>query len=284
MTALVSMIPYYTVVVRAPEVVRVVEDGLAQVPEGVSFTASEFHIRLRAAHTLDLTIQVLWALSAMGALTQLGEAAFVAEGRSLARTASERVGARGALGWMAAVAETQPELLVSAPGGITNVASNDFGRDFSDLRTTVRALIAGARSRLFLASPYWDLDVARDLGGLMARRVADGVAVRVLSRRPRAGTSTGEGFAELRKVIKDGRESGLRILEERCPTDTFGSRTFHFKLAVADGKTAYVGSANFNTAGMASRWELGVLVRGESARVLDELAQTLYGVSQPVPE
>lgn len=59
-------------------------------------------------------------------------------------------------------------------------------------------------------------------------------------------------------------------------------QTFHFKVAIADeGKTAYLGSANLNTAGLRSRMELGVILSGEASRKLYRVIMTALGLAKP---
>jgi phosphatidylserine/phosphatidylglycerophosphate/cardiolipin synthase-like enzyme len=48
---------------------------------------------------------------------------------------------------------------------------------------------------------------------------------------------------------------------------TLGS---HAKFCVADGESAYVGSANLTGAGLSGQLELGLLVHGEVARQIEQ--------------
>jgi len=78
-----------------------------------------------------------------------------------------------------------------------------------------------------------------------------------------------------------GQHCDLKHLDEPWKGDPFGSLTFHFKTAIADAERAYLGSANFNTAGLASRWELGVLLTGVHARRIASLVEAVIQAPSP---
>lgn len=167
------------------------------------------------------------------------------------------------------------QLLVSAPADAKERTPVAFERIFWDLRTTLRSLIADCRHSLVLASPYWDIDVVEDIYPLLERRLDDSVDIRIVSRRPRESSAHFHALRRLCDLIRPGRICEVRLLEEPSSLDPFHSRTFHFKVAVADSERVYLGSANFNTAGLASRWELGVLLAGLEAKRIAELLKAI---------
>lgn len=133
-----------------------------------------------------------------------------------------------------------------------------------------------AKKEILLASPYWDLEVAEDLAPLLERRLAAGVTVRILARSPSIGSQSESALRVLARHSGEEQAIEIRTLEERSSLDPFGAATFHFKVAVADAARVYVGSANFNTAGMASRWELGVVLKGRQAAGISDLMSALF--------
>ncbi|HEY4100210.1 MAG TPA: phospholipase D-like domain-containing protein [Gemmatimonadales bacterium] len=165
------------------------------------------------------------------------------------------------------------------PADAAGYVGSDFSRHFYDLRTTVRTLVAEASKRVILAAPYWDEQVASDLADLLERRLRAGVRVAVLARRPQAGTTNERALAILRAALADSPGSEVRILERASKVDPFGASTFHFKVACADSRRAYLGSANFNTAGLNSRWELGVLLGPRNAGVLAQCLEGLWSAA-----
>jgi phosphatidylserine/phosphatidylglycerophosphate/cardiolipin synthase-like enzyme len=196
---------------------------------------------------------------------------------------SERAHVRRALEWVSGPGRSfRVGLLLSAPAIAAEQTTVPFQRYFGDLRTAVRGLIASTRSHLLLASPFWDVGVANDITMLLERRLAAGVRVDVLARTPLRASESARALSVLAGIRVDGARCQIRILEERSDLDPFGKATFHFKVAVADGEQAYMGSANFNTAGMASRWELGVLLSGSLGRRVSQLVQSLFDSSRPM--
>ena len=179
--------------------------------------------------------------------------------------------------------DTECELMLGVPVDAASITNTTYDRHFLDLRTSVRAMIAQSHSRLILASPYWDTDVANDLGELLIRRCDAGVKATILARLPRKGDQTAEALRSFAQ-LGGTRPMDVRILEKRQAEDRFGSSTFHFKAAAADRSLAYIGSANFNSAGMQSRWELGVMLRGLRAQIVSELLEALLLASRPYTE
>jgi hypothetical protein len=114
--------------------------------------------------------------------------------------------------------------------------------------------------------------------------LAADVQVVVLARSPAAGPSNREALDLLRTISVGGKKCEMLVLDRRSDQDRFGTSTFHFKTACADGQHVYLGSANFNTAGLASRWELGVMLGGSSARTVCTLVDSLLAAARPLPE
>lgn len=135
---------------------------------------------------------------------------------------------------------------------------------------------------MLLAAPYWDLEVATDLAELLRRRQEAGVRVAILARQPQAGSVNERALTAVRDILVESSPSCIRILEHPSSSDPFGTSTFHFKAACADATRVYLGSANFNTAGLGSRWELGVRLGGRRARVITDLVETLWASARPL--
>lgn len=175
-------------------------------------------------------------------------------------------------------------LLVGAPTVGLQQAGYPFERYFADLRTTIRGLIASAKSRLLIGSPFWDTDVVADLVPLIERRLDAGVDVQVLTRAPVLGSVGAHALRMLGDLRVGVSRCNVRVLEERSTVDPFGRATFHFKVVSVDAQRVYLGSANLNTAGMASRWELGVVLTDAQARRIDELVSALFAGARPAVE
>ena len=73
---------------------------------------------------------------------------------------------------------------------------------------------------------------------------------------------------------------GVNVLDYLLPAEG-GYETFHAKVVIADGDQAYVGSANMTHYARHSM-ELGVVVKGRSARAVAALVRAVERIAQPV--
>jgi len=157
---------------------------------------------------------------------------------------------------------TTSELVVTVP--------DPFGTEFAyatRCRTTVGALIeilTSARQRVLLGAPFMQQDRGLSdprLVGPLRGCLSRGVEVNIL------GTTAGLNSIDRRSIEAEGA-SKLRLF--RPAANISNSRTLgsHAKFCVADGQYAYVGSANFTGPGIDGQLEMGVLLRGPTARQL----------------
>jgi len=138
-------------------------------------------------------------------------------------------------------------------------------------------LIAEARNRLFLVS-----FVAYHVGAVidaLQRAVDRGVAVSVLLERKKehGGNVTVDSIGMLKQNLP-----GAQLYEwDKSSSDTAPTSSVHAKCAVADGKVAFVTSANLSEAAMERNMELGVLLRGgQVPRLLDQHLAALVTTKQ----
>jgi phosphatidylserine/phosphatidylglycerophosphate/cardiolipin synthase-like enzyme len=128
-----------------------------------------------------------------------------------------------------------------------------------------------------LISPFWDQETVDDLEDLLDRRLSAGISITILGRRPKhENQHILHDFAHLAFSLNSHPGFHALVWEEPLADDPFGTQTFHFKAIVVDGgRQSYLGSANFTSASLRSRMELGVILAGEpSAR----LARIVSGV------
>jgi phosphatidylserine/phosphatidylglycerophosphate/cardiolipin synthase-like enzyme len=253
-----------------------VEKAVNRMRSVPRFTLSDAMSQLPPGCTRDQAQMALSAMITLGAVIPAGRTHFAVSADDFDSGCDERARVRETIGWISTNLEAPGDLLISAPVDAKSQTQIPFERDFLDLRTAVRSLIAEAQDSLILAAPFWDLDVAKDLADLIGRRLEAGIVVRILGRPAGPGSATAEALSLMADVVSAHAGSSVRLLENPSELDRFGTATFHFKLAIADRKTAYLGSANFNTAGLASRWELGILLRGSQARILAGVADSLF--------
>jgi hypothetical protein len=122
--------------------------------------------------------------------------------------------------------------------------------------TTFTGIANEATTRLVLAMPFMDaaaLRVFESMAAICAHRHAHLVVV----SRPSADRRVG-GLAAL------AQRQGAMDVEVLLPVDRRNEdrELLHAKVALADDKVAYVGSANLTWGGMASTVEAGVILRG----------------------
>jgi phosphatidylserine/phosphatidylglycerophosphate/cardiolipin synthase-like enzyme len=258
-----------------------VERLLESQADGNAVEVEETGRRVQASY--DQVFEILSALSGVGLFKRSGSNRYTLEKAALQASRAERQAASAALRWARENVSTDLcELLLGTPAGGQSKTSMALDRSFLDLRTSLRSLIASTGKRLLLASPFWDTLVAEDLAVLLERRLEAGVQICILARAPTGGNTNRDALRILRAVRCQGASCDIRILEQPSSDDPFGRSTFHFKVACSDGERVYLGSANFNTAGLASRWELGVLLEGTRGRLVSSLVESLLGAATPV--
>lgn len=142
------------------------------------------------------------------------------------------------------------ELLVTGPGA-------------SAMRRTHQGLlevIRGSRIKLWVVSYVVGFGVDEALGA-MSERASAGIDVRVL-----VDHRTDKGEASLTRLAKDAPMCAVLLWpdskREFSPTKF---ANLHAKCAVADGRQAFVSSANLTGWAMATNLELGCLVTGGSS-------------------
>ncbi len=272
---------YFRIAFLYPTQLMAVERLLEHKADGNAVEVEETGRRIQASY--DQVFEILAALSSVGLLKRSDGNRYTLEKTTLHASEAERRVADAALRWARENVSTDLcELLLATPASGQSKTSMALERSFLDLRTAVRSLIASTTKRLVLASPFWDTNVAEELAALLERRLEAGVQIFILARAPANGNTNRDALRILRAVHCEERCCDIRILEQPSRDDPFGRSTFHFKVACSDAERVYLGSANFNTAGLASRWELGVLLEGARGRLVSSLLESLLGAAPPV--
>lgn len=272
---------YFRIAFLYPTQLAAIERLFEHEADGNVVEIEETGRRIQASY--DQVFEILAALSTVGLVKRSDGSRYTLEKPALHASATERQVAHAALRWARENVSTDLcELLLATPATGQSKTSMALDRSFLDLRTALRSLIASTRKRLVLASPFWDTNVAEDLAALLERRLDAGVQIFILARSPAGGNTNRDALRILRAVRCEDRCCDIRILEQPSSDDPFGRSTFHFKVACSDAERVYLGSANFNTAGLASRWELGVLLEGARGRLVSSLVESLLGAAPPV--
>ena len=165
--------------------------------------------------------------------------------------------------WIFGMRSVSPERSWEAVASIPSNMQMPEGLDRTSAETLI-GLANRAETRLRLAAPFMDI---QGIGYLM-----DSLAVATLRRveveivRPVSGRREDDALAALLAGVRANGDKNFLVVLEPLEGIPFP----HLKVMSVDGKTAYVGSANFTAAALEGRnLEFGVLVVGEPVRVLD---------------
>lgn len=216
---------------------------------------------------------------ALKGLKNVGILRRVAGGLSVDRNAFDetrgyRRGVWDALASRAPIDTQFPTLCVALPPQIPREMRERVAKHAPDLRSAIVSVIAAAKRRLVLASPFWDVKTATEIGELAKRRSGAGVTVDILTRSAadRAATTLIQMFAGA---------PGFRLFKWYEPAPAAATTTFHFKAVVADdGQRAYVGTANLTQASLRSTMELGFIMGSDSGRHVAGILDAVIDISE----
>ena len=154
------------------------------------------------------------------------------------------------------------ELVITGPESFTEALAYRLR-----CRTTLGVLtqlVAEAERRVVISAPFMQAGYGLSAGPIceaLRFALARGVSVDVIS----SGKSLSNVSADFKHALGAFRtfRPHANIADEKF----IGS---HAKFCVADGRAAYIGSANLTGRGLSGQVELGVLVRGEPAAQIEE--------------
>jgi hypothetical protein len=169
-------------------------------------------------------------------------------------------------------------LCMAVPPDLPQRFKESIADHAADLRASIVNVVAAATYRLVLASPFWDVATASDIGELARRRVDAGVKLDILGR----SDATDDAMSHLNRLFID--REGVRVFRWYEPVPAKEAvTTFHFKAVVADdGVRAYVGTANLTRSGLRSTMELGFIVGGTQGRAVARIIDSVISISERV--
>lgn len=144
-------------------------------------------------------------------------------------------------------------------------------------RTTLGVLtqlVSQAQQSLVIAAPFLQSSETLDRGPLaeaLHAALRRGVAVDMVS----IGSSLRSLDISDIPMIGNGQ---LRFFQPLTNVEDKRRLGSHAKFCIADGKDAYIGSANLTGAGLSGNLEMGLLVRGEVARQIEQFWQHLLEI------
>jgi hypothetical protein len=145
--------------------------------------------------------------------------------------------------------------------------------DLEHTEATLHYLAHETRVRLAVLSPFMDAVGASSVVALF--KATDKSVRRVLVTRCQDGVVPQPLVTAMPELLA----LGVAIHNYWLPRPGGGYETFHAKAVLADSRMAYLGSANMTHASLFVSMELGMLLRGESARTLESVLDAILSVA-----
>jgi hypothetical protein len=221
------------------------------------------------------TALALKGLNGIGILRKTGSN-FAVDRTAFEASRGYRSGVWDVLALPKRAAGDSPSLCVGLPPLIPQIARRSISARTPDLRAAILSVISASSRRLVLASPFWDVTTATEIGELAKRRSDAGVRVDILGRSASDRVTT-----TIVKLFAGAR--GFRLFKWYQARPQTAATTFHFKAVVADdGQRAYVGTANLTQASLRSTMELGFVIGPEPGCQVAEILDVVIGMSELV--
>ncbi len=270
---------YIEVVDRLHWLLPRLESALLLLPDGSCVDASFIH-----ANSGERLPNADEAAAALNGLTALGiirgdRGTLRLDRKRLLETSGFRSGVLESVRVLgtSALPDNDVRLCVAVPPDLDSALCRSFFQEADDLRAAILEIIASAKRQLILASPFWDQETTQELAELVERRLSAGVEVTILGRF--AEPSESRTTPSFRKLA--GHHCQVVSWFHAGPGQS-AVQTFHFKVAIADeGRTAYLGTANFTTSGLRSRMELGVILSGKPSKQLYRIMEEVLRFGRP---
>ena len=162
-----------------------------------------------------------------------------------------------------------------------DLSPSDF--EMRRLTSALLGLCRDARESLTVVSPYLEAGGVEWLLPGIEGALQRGVDVTVVSRELEAGEPNMAALSDLFDLA-GGDNGKLRVYDyyEADPDSRRPLYTLHSKVLVADGESAYVGSANFTTYGFAQNLEVGVIVEGSRVERLKRVFDAVVSSAREV--
>ena len=205
---------------------------------------------------------------------ECGPAARVLETQRIARAAldeAEQKSRRSQATGLELTATFPPSIDARVVSGVRPL-SDDLRKLFFDADSVVR-----------IANPYFDPNpsVLGDIASLANR----GIETKILTRETESGGSNlVSALNSVYKEVEPRNRHRLKIRDLYEVDDETGRQAYatHAKIAVADDKVCYLGSANLTDTSLSNNFELGVLLRGEKVGVAIEVFDAVFDFAREV--
>lgn len=274
-----------------PEAIANLRDGFAEARESITitveqatlqeFTSQKYKLSPRAVEAVFVGLATDAGAKQISAGNRYadytfrvspGPAAHTLDRQYVAALAIEEVteGSRGS--------PTEVSLVATLPDGVTLSEGDVVGA----ISARARDLVLGASDTVRIANPYFDADqrIIDDLASLPQREVN----LRVLTRETGAPD---DDLVDALNTLHEGldRESRSHLEVRDLYEETDWGRhklATHAKLAIVDGTSCYVGSANLTRTNLNANFEFGIIVEGTPASRTASVFDDVFAAADPV--
>lgn len=168
----------------------------------------------------------------------------------------------------------RPAVYVTPPDLLADVAD-----DVGEIRQLLIELVAGARTRVSVVTPFFSAAAFREiLGPLVAPEASVDLAI-YLSLD---AFELARGRVLRRALIEHFPAQRTRFWLHVRPPGTSAALP-HAKLLLCDGRVGYLGSANMSLHGLREQFEVGVRLGGDAVRALEQALDALVARNLYVP-
>ncbi|MCD8560227.1 MAG: phospholipase D-like domain-containing protein [Shewanella xiamenensis] len=157
-----------------------------------------------------------------------------------------------------------------------NQLRNDTGIWGGSLLSSIAEIINSAKHELYVIAPYWSINGVKALISSLDRLEKPELKVRILTQpAEKLNHEELKAVSHLKEFFL-GLKTNFKIL---APTmENSFTPLIHAKSVIADGRDAYIGSANYTASGIEHSIEIGARFKGDGVRPLLVWAKYLENV------
>jgi len=161
-----------------------------------------------------------------------------------------------------------------------------LGTNYVTTESAFRELLSSAKEEILICSPFAEFEGLNRFLDLFVAKLNAGCTLQILSRQI-AERDPNSRYGQIQAFARALPSSGLL-------SGSFEVRNYHFsdarrvessshaKLVVTDGKRAYVGSADFRPNSLDRNFEVGILVKGDTAEGVRRVFVAMFSEAEPV--
>ena len=154
-------------------------------------------------------------------------------------------------------------------------------RTIPALAATLHRLITEAEKELVILNPFFEASGFDRLEAALIEAARRGVTITIVSHRLSESSSLNRRVIGklIRKAVSENLIGHFKVYEYRT-LEGRTSVTLHAKVLMADGRTAYVGSANLTEYGLMHNLEIGLLIEGPHLHQLQDILRAILQSDQ----